>query len=134
MSGFCKQQTAQRDAAAFAAGQDFHRRVGRRTAQRVHRHLEPRIEIPRVLMVEFFLHFALPFEQRRHLVVRHLFAELRVDLFKLFQQIDGFLHGFFDNFAHGARVVDQRFLFEITDGEARRDDGFAVEVFIDAGE
>ena len=110
--GLLQQQTAQRDAAPLAAGQDFHRGVRRRTAQRIHRHLQPRIEIPGVLMVEFLLHFALPLEQFVHLVVGHLFAELGVDLFELFQQIDSFLHGFFDHFAHRARVIDQRFLFQ----------------------
>ena len=134
MSGFCSSKRHKRDAAPFAAGQNLHRRVRRRTAQRVHRHLQPRIEVPRVLMIELLLHFALPLEQLVHLFVGHLFAKLGVDLFKLFQQIDSFLHGFFDDFAHGARIVDQRFLFEITDGVARRDDRLAVDLFVDAGE
>ena len=116
--GLLQKQPAQGDAAPFAAGQNLHRRVRRRAAQRIHRHLQPRIEIPGVLMVELFLHFALALEQLVHFVVGHLFAKLGVDLFKLFQQIDSFLHGFFDDFAHGARVVDQRFLFEITDGDS----------------
>src|SRR6185436_16196789 len=33
-----------------------------------------------------------------------------------------------------ACIVDQWFLFEITDGETRRDDCFTVEVFVDARE
>ena len=69
-------------------------------------------------MIELLLHLALPFEQLVHLVVGHLLGKLGVDLFKLFQQIDGLLHGFFDDFAHGARVVDQRLLFEIADGDS----------------
>jgi hypothetical protein len=134
MSGFCSSRRHKRDAAAFAAGQNLHRRVRRRTAQRIHRHLQPRVEVPGVLMIEFLLHFALALEQLVHLVVGHLFAKLRVDLFKLFQQIDGFLHGLFDDFAHGARVVDQRFLFEIADGVAGRDHRLAVDLFVDARE
>ena len=51
-----------------------------------------------------------------------------------FSKLNSLLYGFFDDFAHRARIVDQRFLFEIADGEARRDDGLAVKVFVDARE
>ena len=85
-------------------------------------------------MIELLLHFALALEQLVHFVVGHLFGKLGVDLFKLFQQIDSFLHGLFDDFAHGSRVVDQRFLFEITDGVARRENRLAVELLVDAGQ
>ena len=104
--GLLQEQPAQRHSAAFAAGQNLHRRIRRRTPQRIHRHLEPRIEIPGILMVELLLHLALPLEQRVHLVVGHLFGKLGVDLFELFQQVDRLLYGFFDDFAHGARIVD----------------------------
>ena len=73
-------------------------------------------------------------EEFVHVFVRHFFAELRVDLVKLLQQADSLLHGFFDDFTHGARVVEQRLLFEIADGIAGRDHGFAVNFFVDAGE
>ena len=124
--GLLQEQPAQRNAAAFAAGKNFHWRVRRRTAQRIHRHLQPRIKVPGVQMIQLLLHLALPLEQLVHVVVGHFFAELRVDLFELFQQIDGFLDSFFDNFAHRARIIDQRFLFQITDRVARRDHGLAV--------
>ena len=116
--GFLQEQPAQRNAATFAAGQYLHRRVRRRAAQRIHRHLQPRIEIPGVLMVELLLHLSLALEQIVHVVVGHLFSKLRIDLFKLFQQTDRLLHGFFNNLAHRARVVDQRFLLQISDCEA----------------
>ena len=70
--GLLQEQPAQRNPATFAAGQDFHRRVRRRTAQRIHRHLQPRVEIPGILMVELLLHFALTLEQFVHFVVGHL--------------------------------------------------------------
>ena len=127
MSGFCSSSRHKRDPAPFAAGQDFHRRVGGRTAQRIHRHLQPRVEIPGVEMIQLLLHLALALEQLVHVVVGHLFGELGVDLFELFQQIDGLLDRFFDDFAHGARIVDQRFLLQITDGVARREHRLAVE-------
>jgi hypothetical protein len=62
--GFLQQQATQRNAPSFAARQDFYGRFGRWTAQRVHGHFESRVEVPRVLRVEFLLHFALSLEQR----------------------------------------------------------------------
>ena len=105
--GFCRSNRHKSHSAPFSAGQNLHRGVRRRAAQRIHGHLQPRIEVPRVLMIELLLHFALALEQLIHFVVGHLFGKLGVDLFKLFQQIDSFLHGLFDDFAHGSRVVDQ---------------------------
>jgi len=72
---------------------------------RIHSHLQPRIKIPGILVVRLLLHLALLFEQRVHCVVGHRFAELGVDRFKLFQQIDDLLYGFFDNLAHRSRIV-----------------------------
>ena len=46
--GLGQQQLAQRDAAALTTGQVGDRLVGRRAAQRVHRLLELRVEVPRV--------------------------------------------------------------------------------------
>ena len=46
--GLAQQQPAQRHAAALAAGQRGHVGVGRRAAQRVHRDLERRVEVPAV--------------------------------------------------------------------------------------
>ena len=46
--GRAQQQAAQRHAAALAAGERAHVRVGRRQAQRVHRVFELRVEVPRV--------------------------------------------------------------------------------------
>ena len=83
-------------------------------------------------MIELLLNLALALEQLIHVVVGHLFGELGVDLFKLFQQIDRLLHGFFDHFAHGARVVDQRFLLQIADGITRRENRLAVDLLVHA--
>src|ERR1051325_985254 len=132
--GLLQQQTTESDAPAFTSGQNSNFSVRRRTAQRVHRHLQTRVEVPRVLVVQLFLHLALSREQLIHGVVRHFLAELRVDLVKLFEQADGSGDGFFDNFTNGARVVEQGLLLEIADGVAGRDDGLAVDLFIDASE
>ena len=112
--GLLQQQAAQGHTAALAAGENFHRRLRRRAAQRIHRHLQPRVQIPGVEMIELLLHLALAFEQLVHVVVGHFLGELGVDLFKFFEQVDGLLHRFFDHLAHRARVVDQRLLLQIS--------------------
>ncbi len=83
-------------------------------------------------MVELLLHFALAFEELVHFIVGHFFRELAVDLFKLFEQLDGILHGFLDHFAHGARIVDQRFLLQVADGITRRENRLAVDLLVHA--
>ena len=85
-------------------------------------------------MIETFLHVSLSLQQRVHLLVRHLFAKLRIDLLELFQQIDSFLDCLFDDFTHCSRIINQRFLFEIANGKTWRDDCLAIDVLIDAGE
>ncbi len=81
-------------------------------------------------MVEFLLHFTLTLEQFVHFVVGHFFGELGVDFFEFFEQIDGLLDGFFDNFAHRARIIDQRFLFQIADAVTRRENGRAINFLV----
>ena len=53
--GFLEEQPAQRHAAPFAAGERGHVGVASRTAQRVHRDLEVRVEVPQVLVVDLVL-------------------------------------------------------------------------------
>jgi len=57
-----------------------------------------------------------------------------LDLFEFLSSSTVSLHGFFNNFADRAGVVDQRLLFEVSDCVTRRDDSFAVEIFVDARE
>ncbi len=81
-------------------------------------------------MVQLLLHMALPFKQRVHLVAGHRFAKLGIDLFKLFQQMDGLLYRFFHDLAHSSRIVDQRSLLQIADHIAWRDNGLAVKLLV----
>ena len=60
-----QQQLAERDAPPFAARQRGHRRIPRRAAERVHRHLDLRVELPGANLVDAVLHAAL---FREHLV------------------------------------------------------------------
>ena len=87
----------------------------RRASQRVHRHLEPAVEVPRIRRVELLLNFALLFEQRGHLVVGHRLGELLVDLLELLEQLDCFVHAFFDDLANGFGFIELRLLFEKAD-------------------
>ena len=81
-----QQQAAQRDAAPLAAGQRRDVGVGRRQPQRVHRQLEPRVEVPGVGRFDPVLDLALLLEDLVHLLGRQLLAELRVDLVVAVQQ------------------------------------------------
>ncbi len=53
--GLLKQQTAERDPAALAAGERGHVRIVRRAAERVHRLLDLAVEIPQALGLDFVL-------------------------------------------------------------------------------
>ena len=74
-----QQQPAQRDAAPFAARQFRDIGIWRRQPQRVHREIEPRVEIPRVGRVDAVLQLRLLVEDLVHLFGRQVFAELGVD-------------------------------------------------------
>ena len=88
--GRLQQQAAQRDAAALAARQRRDVGIGGRQPQRVHRQLEPRVEIPGVGRVDLVLNSRLLVEDLVHLVGRQVLAELRVHLVVARQQrLDG---------------------------------------------
>ena len=79
--GLLQQQTAKSDAAFFTTAQTLDDRIRRRTAKSVHRHLKPRIQIPRIGMIKLFLHLALTFDECVHRVIVHRLGKLGVDLF-----------------------------------------------------
>jgi len=54
--GLLQQQAAERDTAALPAGEVVDRRVPDRATERVHRHLELRVEVPGVERVDLRLH------------------------------------------------------------------------------
>ena len=122
--GLLQQQLAQRDPAALTTGQGVDQRVGRRAAQRVHRLLEPAVDVPRVGVVELGLQVAHLGHQRvvvgvgvGHLHVGVLEAlHLRLDL------VDGLLDVLQDGLALGQR----RLLLEHADRGVGVEDGVAV--------
>lgn len=81
-----------------------------------------------------FLHFALPFDERVHLVVGHRLGEFQVDLFKFLEQIDRRLDGFLDRFADSFRFVQFRFLFKIADRITFRKNDLAVKILVLSGD
>ena len=96
-----EQQAAQRHAAPLAAGQRGDVGVRRRAAQRVHRQLELRVDVPGVDRVDAVLQPALLFEHLVHHVRRQVLAELHVQLVVAFEQrLDG-RHPFLDVAEHG---------------------------------
>ena len=54
---------------------------------------------------------------------------MRVNILKLAQSLHNLLHAFFDNGAHGLGVIEYRLLFQIANGIAWRQNGFAVKGF-----
>ena len=114
-----EQQPAERHAPLLAAGKHLHDRVAGGTAERVHGHLEPAVQLPGVQMVELLLHLALPRDQLVHLVVGHGIGEALVDLVVLVQEVDGLLHALFHDLAHGLFRIELRLLLEEPDGVAR---------------
>ena len=101
--GRLQQQPAQRDAAPLAAGERRDVGVGRRQAQRVHRHLEPRVEIPRVRRFDLVLQPRLLVEDLLHLLGRQVLAELHVDGVVAIEQRANRRDAFFDVALHVLR-------------------------------
>ena len=112
--GLLQQQPTQRHATAFAARQHLHRLVGIGTTQGVHRTFQHVVQLPAARMVDLLVQLALPFDEPRHRVVVHRLAQLLVDLLVLFEQRHGRGTPFLDHFTHGLRIVQLRFLFQIT--------------------
>src|SRR5581483_9233098 len=130
--GRLQQQAAERNAPLLTAGERRDERVARRAAQRIHRHLELRIEIPCACGVQLVLHLRLAIHQLVHVGVG--IAEGVVDLVEFLEQIDDGLHAFFDDLAHGLRQIELGLLLEHADGVAGREDGLADEVLVLPGE
>ena len=127
-----QKQPAQGDAALLPPRQHLHLRIAGRTPQRIHRHFQPRIEIPRIQRVQLFLDHRLPIAQFRHLVVGHRLGEFLVDAVELVDKIHRLLHSLLDDFAHRLVLVQLGFLLQKTDSVAGRENGFAHEILIDA--
>ena len=122
--GLLEQQLAQRDPAALTTGEVVDERVRRRAAQRVHRLVEPAVEVPRVGVVEVGLQVAHLGEQRVvvGVGVGHLLGDRVVAVELALDLADGLLDVLQDGLALGQR----RLLLEHADGGAGVEDRVAV--------
>src|SRR5678816_2023469 len=108
--GFLQQQAAQRNSALLSTGKNRNTRVGRGTTQRIHRHFQPRVEVPSTNSVQFFLNCSLTFEELRHLVIRQRFPKLCVDSIELCEKVDDWLYALLDDLPHGLARVQRGLL------------------------
>jgi len=128
-----QQQPAERNPAAFAARKLGDVGVRRRQAQRVHRVLEPRIEIPGVRRVDLVLQLALLVEDLVHLLRREILAELRVDLVVARQERLMDATPSIDVAEDVLRRVELRLLMEKPDGNPRAGKRLAEEARVLTG-
>jgi hypothetical protein len=113
-----EQQPAERHATPLAARERGDVGVRRRTAQRVHREFELRIDLPGVQLIDPVLQLALLFEDLLHLVGRQVFAELHVELVVAVEDLLRLLDAFLDVLLHGLRRIELRFLVQETHRDA----------------
>ena len=108
-----QQQPAERDAAALAAGERRDVGVAGRQAQRVHRLVELRVEVPGVGRVDLLL-------QARELV-RGLVGVVGGELVEAVEQAAQLAHAVLDVAAHVLGLVEVGLLLEQPDGRAGRE-------------
>ncbi len=130
--GFRQQQPAQRDAALLAAGKRADQRLPGRQAQRVGGDLELALQFPAADRVDRVLHLRLFVHEAVHLVVGHRLGEAVADRV---EPVDEALHvadAFADDRAHRLALVEQRFLRQVADLDARLRARLALDVLVDA--
>ncbi len=106
--GLLQQQLAQRHPAPLATGQVSHRLVAGRAAQRVHRLLDPRIELPAVAVLDLLHQVALLGEQRIEVGVR--LAHCRGDRFEAGQVTTHLGNRVLDVLADRLVLIERRLL------------------------
>ncbi len=125
--GLAQQQLAQRHATPLTTGQMGHRVVRRRAAQRVHRLLELRVDVPRVGGVELLLELAHLLHQLVGVIGGHQLGNLVVPV-EL--GLDG--NALFDVLPHGLGLVQRRLLQQDADARVVGQEGLAVVGLVQA--
>ena len=120
-----EKELAERDAALLAARELAHVGIAGRAAERVHRHLDLRFEVPEVLAVDLVLELG-ALLRRLVGVVHHQFVVAVEDRLLLGDA----LH---DVAEHVLRRVELRLLRQVADGGAIGEPGVAAELLVDAG-
>ncbi len=128
--GRLEQQAAQRDAAPLAARERRDVRVGRRAAERIHRELELRVDVPRIHGVDAVLQAPLLLEQLVHRLGRHVLAELHVQLVVPIEQRLDLGDALLDVPLDVLARVEPRLLRQEADGDAVGRERLADELVI----
>ena len=135
--GLLKKQAAEGHTAALATREGRYLLVVGRTLQGVHGAFELRVDVPRVDGVEFILKLGLTGDEGVHLVgiLENVgVAEAEVDGVKLGHEVHDGLHALAHDLDDGLVGVELRVLLEVADAITGREDDFALEVFVDAGD
>ena len=123
--GLVEQQLAQRDAAAFTAGELCDIGIVGRTAQRVHRLIDLAVEIPQALGLDLVLQFGHFVSGLVRVVHRKLVVAVEDRLL-----LGDALH---DILAHRQLGIELRLLLEIADAGALGDPGLAAIFLVEPG-
>ena len=115
--GLLQKQPAKRNTAALPSGQRVHHLISRRTAQRFHGEVQPRIQIPGAKCIQLFLERRL--FGREFVKIRIGISECFVDLVEFCQGIDHFLHALTHHLAHGLARFKVRLLLQKPNRVAR---------------
>ena len=126
-----EEQPAERDPAALAARERLDVAVSLRQAERVHRVVEPVVELPEVGAVDRVLHLRLLGEER--VEVRVGLREGGADLVEAVEQVAQRADAVLDVAAHVLGRIELRLLLEQPDGRARRELGDAGRGLVLAG-
>ena len=132
--GFPEEKAAQRHASLLAARDKLHPGVGGRAPERVHRHVEPRVEVPRVQMVYLLLDLSLLLEQVVHLFVVHRLGELRADLVVFAQKLRRLVNAFLYDLPDRLLLVEDGLLLEESDRVAGGRERFSDKIPVDSCE
>src|SRR6266478_4769466 len=130
--GLAEEDLAERDAPALAPRERRHVGIARRKAERVHRHLEPAVELPGARGVDRVLHACLLGEHLLHLGVGERLAEPHGELLEAREQRARLGHRLLDVLEHVLRRVEHRLLRQVADADALGRQRVAREVVLDA--
>ena len=123
--GLLQQQLAERHAALLAAGKVVHVGIARRAAERVHRHLDLRFEVPEVLGVDLVLQLRRLLRRLVGIVHHQLVVAVEHRL------LGG--DAVHDVAHHVLRRIELRLLRQVADARAFGRPGFAGELLVEAG-
>ena len=116
--GGTQKEPAEGHATPFAARERGDIRIAGRTPQRVHRHLDLRIELPGADLIDPILHASLLGQHLVHFVGVEVFGKARVERVELIEQRADLDGAFFDVALDVLRWIESRFLGQVADRDA----------------